>query len=123
MCHPGLKHDKPPAETHWSRWPLLAINWDPASSNLSAAHGLWYGCSGRLNIDVVWDPAHGAWNDVRLAAKGVSLYSWLLGLLLVWNLPHGPWQDDLRSSQVRQMLEDSSDEACSAPSPLLQTWH
>lgn len=118
MGLPGLVLYRPPSGAHWSEWPLLTINWDQESSNLAAAHWMTYS-EHRLNIDFCWDPSHGGWNDVRLASKDACWFGWLLGLLLIFNLPHGPWQEDIRASQVSQMLSDIAGESWTTPPPLL----
>ena len=94
---------------------------DQESSKTCAAHFSWYSEEHKISADFVWDSAHGAWNDVRLLSKDVSWFPWLLGLLLIWNLPHGPWQDDVRSSQVLQMLEDIAGDESTEPPPLLMS--
>ena len=86
---------------------------------MTAAHWLMYSKENKINVDCQWDPSHGSWNDVKMAAKDCDVFGFLLGLLLCWNLPHGPWQEDIRSSQVKQMLEGMGSEEWSVPPPLL----
>lgn len=101
---PGLSHYVRDWDAErWDSWPVLTVCWDQDSTNLSAGHWLMY--AKKAAVDIQWGPNHGAWNDVRGAAKEVGYLPFLLGLLLVWNLPHGPWQDDLRSTQVQEALD------------------
>ena len=58
-----------------------------------------------VNVHVDWDYSHGAWNDVKCAARDVGAMGFLLSMLLVWNIPHGPWGSDQRSSQVKGYLD------------------
>lgn len=119
LGHPGLGlYKRKWSEEHWASWPSLTLCLDQESCNTSIAHFLWYSPY-KANIDVVFDPSHGSWNDVRLASKDAQWFGWLLGMLLVWNLPHGPWQDDVRSSQCLEMLKDFGEEAHRTPPPLL----
>ena len=100
----GLHYFMHKGDTHWSLQPHLSISWDQDSINMSAGHFFWYKAG--LNCDITWDYSHGAWNDVKCAAKDVGAMPFLLSMLLVWNLPHGPWGSDMRSSQVYDMLKE-----------------
>ena len=86
----GLTHFRiTDTATHWSEWPVLTWASDQESSNLSAVH--WAMHKGQLCIDAVYDPGHGAWNDVKACARGAGLYAELLSFLFVANIQHGPW--------------------------------
>lgn len=97
--------------------PVLTIVWDQESSNIAAAHYMMY--HRKMQIDFIFDGAHGAWNDVRAACKDANYMGFLLGLLLVWNLPHGPWSDDMRWSQTRELLAEFTFAGSEPPPPLI----
>ena len=84
---------------------------------MTGGHWLQYEKKG--NFDIVWDPSHGAWNDIKNSAKDANYLQFLLSLLLVWNLPHGPWAEDYRSSQVKEMVDTLCKEEFATPPPLL----
>lgn len=90
--------------TPWHEWPTLSVCWDQESVNLTSAHFLQYKVG--ACADIVYDAAHGAWNDIKGAARECALFPMLMSLMLVWNLPHGPWADDVRWSQVRELLDE-----------------
>lgn len=98
---------------HWRDWPLLTLVWDQEASNMTAGHWLLYDQS--CNVDIQFDPSHGAWNDVRGAARDAGFLGLLMGCLLTWNIPHGPWDDDVRASQVAQMIRDMGSAQAGVP--------
>lgn len=116
---PGLIHFcRPQVSEHWASWPLLSLNFDQASVNVCTAHYIQYRLGG--HVDVVYDMSHSAWNSVKAAARASGYMGFMLSLLLVFNIPHGPWADDLRSSQVQQMLQDMCRQPWSQVLPLLE---
>lgn len=116
---PGLTHFcTPQTSQHWASWPLLSLNFDQESVNVCSAHYIQYHLRG--HVDIVYDMSHSAWNSVKAAVRASGYMGLMLSMLLVFNIPHGPWADDLRSSQVQQMLQDMCRQPWSKVLPLLE---
>lgn len=116
---PGLGHYVKDWDTEpWETWPILTMCLDQESTNLASVHWLMYNQGAA--IDPQWDPNHGAWNDVKCAAKASGYMAFLLGLMVVWNLPHGPWADDMRSAQVQEALDLMTDCREASVPPLIE---
>lgn len=88
---------------------------DRESSNMTAVPWLF---AERVTVEVTWDPAHRAWNDIKRPASDTGNYAWLLSLLLLWNIPHGPWSEAARSSQCREAIVEMCGKEWSEVAPL-----
>lgn len=113
----GLAQFQHQPDRPWHSWPILTVAWDQDSCNVASAHFMLYKAG--LCADIVWDPAHGAWNSVKMMATESGQMGFLLALLCTWNLPHGPWADDARSSQILELLQELSSGPLEHIPPLL----
>ena len=80
--------------------PCFSVAVDQGSDNVAALNFLTRHLS--LNIDPVWDPAHGAWNDMRRALKACGMWPHELLFILSHNMRFGPW---LQEQRFRQIIE------------------
>ena len=85
---------EPPAKS----WKRLTIACDQGSDGVCCINALQR--KFRLNVDAMWDPSHGLWNDILLSLSMMGSSSWVYLMLVVFNLPCGPWSDDARFKMV-----------------------
>lgn len=84
-------------------WPVLSVALDQGSDGWSAV--MYLQRRANMNLIVMFDPSHRAWNDSKAALQQAGLWSAALLLQITMNLDHGPWRDGKWHSEVVQAAE------------------
>ena len=85
-------------------WPLLTAVADRASPNVCFLN--YAGRKQSLNINIIYDINHGAWDDEKNTIKDCGLLPFLLLWLIVSNVFEGRWGTHDRYQQSMEALTD-----------------
>ena len=90
-------------EEAWATWPFILMALDQGSDNLSAVHALerHYG----LNLDAIFDFAHGANRDTQTALGTAHLKAFWQCMCVSFNMPHGPNQDKIWADTLCEVTD------------------
>lgn len=87
-------------------WPMLHVTPDQGPDGLCCLNSLRFGGleSRVFNIDVHWDPSHGAHNDLKLSLKRCGLWYHELLACVAGAAPFSPFGDGTRRCQVQEAM-------------------
>lgn len=86
-------------------WPLLLGSSDKGPDAVCASHFLVreVGC----NMEMAWDPSHGAWGSARDAIAKAGLATHFYLMLMAFNTGYGEFKDCVRHHQIQQSMRDT----------------
>ena len=108
----GLSHWKRENDSvswgHWSRWPHFGLTFDLGSDGNSGYHALERRDDFKLNCDKDPDPCHGANRSTIWSLQQADLWAFWLCMLIAWNVEFGTNTDDLRGTEIRECLRNTT---------------
>ena len=103
------------------KWPHLLICCDQGSDGLCAYN--WLAQTQRFNGEFVSDPAHGIWNDQKLALTRCGLWQHTLLMTAMLNVPHGPWSEQRFFRKLADAHKEYLSTACHADCPFFNHYY